>query len=121
MGILEIVITACGAAVISGLFMLLSQCLQRRAERKSNKDEKLDAITQALRLTMLDRIKYLGQCYIRAGEVDFDDRRLLNQMHEVYHNRLNGNGDLDVVMAAVNKLPLKGKFEGYGEQRAQGE
>lgn len=108
MGALEIVITACGAATISGLFMLLSQCLQRRAAKKDNREDKLDAITQALQLTMLDRIKYLGQCYIRAEAVDFDDRRLLNQMHGVYHNRLGGNGDLDVIMAAVNKLPLKG-------------
>ena len=56
---------------------------------------------------MLDRIRYLGQKYIEAGEIDFDDRRILNAMHDSYHNGLGGNGDADVVMQEVNKLPLR--------------
>lgn len=28
-------------------------------------------------------------------------------MHDAYHTGLNGNGDLDVIMAQVDRLPLK--------------
>ena len=65
------------------------------------------ALVEAQRLSMMDRIKWLGTCYIADGKVDFFDRQLLNQMHGVYHNQLGGNGDLDNIMTAVNNLPLK--------------
>ena len=58
---------------------------------------------------LYDRIRYLGQAYIAAGEIDFDDRRVLNDMHRSYHNGLGGNGDLDTLMAEVNGLKLKTK------------
>ena len=28
-------------------------------------------------------------------------------MHDVYHNKLKGNGDADFIMKAVDELPLK--------------
>lgn len=55
----------------------------------------------------MDRIQYLGQCYLADGEISFDDRRRLHRMHDAYHTGLNGNGDLDVIMAQVDRLPLK--------------
>ena len=55
----------------------------------------------------VDRIQYLGQCYLADGEISFDDRRRLHRMHDAYHTGLNGNGDLDVIMAQVDRLPLK--------------
>jgi len=87
---------------------LISQFFQRRADKKSKKDIKIAALYEAQRLVMLDRIKCLGQRYISEGIVDFDDRRLLNKMHKVYHDQLGGNGDLDNIMKSVNKLQLKG-------------
>ena len=47
------------------------------------------------------------------GAVDYDDRRLLHKMHHNYHTELGGNGDLDAIMAEVDKLPLK---DGHEEQ-----
>ncbi len=70
-------------------------------------EESLKAVMEGQRYILLDRIRYLGLNYIKAGEISFDDRRLLHQMHGVYHNTLNGNGDLDALMEAVNELPLK--------------
>lgn len=104
---IPIIITACGAAIVSGAFTLINNAVQRKAEKKEDKNEKLDALVEAQQLIMLDRIKWLGQAYINTGKVDFDDRRLLNKMHAVYHDKLGGNGDLDVIMKEVNKLPLK--------------
>ena len=69
--------------------------------------DKVNALINADRYIMFDRIRYLGQKYVAEKEVDFDDRRILNQMHDVYHNELGGNGDLDELMKAVNALPLK--------------
>ena len=58
-------------------------------------------------MILLDRIRHLGQSYIAAGEIDFDDRRIFHMMHSVYHDGLGGNGDADLVVEAVDELPLK--------------
>lgn len=76
-------------------------------EWKQHTDETIAALTVGVRIILMDRIRYLGQKYLEEGEVDFDDRRLLNQMHSVYHNTLGGNGDLDILMEEVDDLPLK--------------
>lgn len=70
-------------------------------------EEKVDALMESQKYILYDRIRYLGQAYISEGEIDFDDRRILNDMHKSYHNGLGGNGDLDILMAEVNHLPLK--------------
>lgn len=79
----------------------------KRAEAEKTRDAKILALCESQKIVMLDRIRYLGQKYIEAGEIDFDDRRILNAMHDSYHNGLGGNGDADVVMQEVNKLPLR--------------
>lgn len=76
-----------------------------------NLEIKVDALVEANKFILYDRIRFLGQTYIDAGEIDFDDRRILNNMHKSYHYGLNGNGDLDVLMAEVNHLPLKHRGE----------
>lgn len=94
---------AAGAALISGLFSVWLW----RLNHGNNQTEVELAICEALQLLLLDKIMYLGQKYIDADEVDFDDRRRLNKMHKVYHDGLHGNGDADNIMTAVNALPLK--------------
>lgn len=116
---------ATAAAVIKLIDNIIQWALKRKAEKEDKAEaetdrqerseeerlqeteRKLDALTVGVRIILLDRIQYLGQIYIREGEVDFDDRRRLNDMHSVYHNKLGGNGDLDVLMSEVNSLPLK--------------
>ncbi len=83
----------------------------KRDQAEKARDEKILALCNAQKIVMLDRIRHLGQQYIEAGEVDFDDRRVLNAMHESYHNGLGGNGDADVIMRDVNALPLKWEKE----------
>lgn len=109
-----------GAAIIN----VLGGRWQFRQERKAHKEdraelkieERLKAIEaataaqgEALKFILYDRIRYLAQAYIADGEIDFDDRRILNEMHRAYHDGLGGNGDLDVLMKSVNELPLKVK------------
>ena len=79
----------------------------RTEERLENIENKVNAQNEALKYILYDRIRHLGQTYIVEGEIDFDDRRILNDMHRSYHSGLGGNGDLDVLMRDVNELPLK--------------
>lgn len=116
--------TAAAAAV-----KLIDNLLQWHLNRKSKKEDKLEdkleekeeasgqrikdmeqslnAVVEGQRYILLDRIRSLGCAYLKNGEVSFDDRRLLNMMHGVYHNGLGGNGDLNTLMEEVNDLPLK--------------
>ena len=77
------------------------------ARVETEQEKKINGLQAGLRVVLLDRIQYLGQCYLADGEISFDDRRRLHRMHDAYHTGLNGNGDLDVIMAQVDRLPLK--------------
>ena len=65
------------------------------------------AQSEGMKYVLLDRILHLGHKYILAGEVSFDDRKRLGDMHTVYHKRLGGNGDAEAIMDGVYALPLK--------------
>lgn len=85
---------------------------QKQADLKTEErleaiEKKTDAQSEAIKYILYDRIRYLGQAYIAEREIDFDDRRILNDMHHSYHFGLKGNGDLDTLMKEVNHLPLK--------------
>ena len=67
----------------------------------------IEALVEADRVVLLDRIRHLGQSYIQKGEISFDDRRIFHMMHDAYHDGLGGNGDADLVVEAVDDLPLK--------------
>ena len=101
-------------ALIEGFIGIIRWRLERKAKLqdsiKSDLEEwqkRMEANNavqnEALKYILYDRIRFLGQAYIAAGEIDFDDRRILRQMHASYHNGLDGNGDLDGLM----KEPLK--------------
>lgn len=114
--ILPLLLTgAAGAAVIKLADNVIMWALNRKAKREESEDEEADAVHQQLKalrtgqkVILLDRIQYLGQCYIFEGEIDFDARRRLHQMHDAYHT-LGGNGDLKTLMETVDHLPLKGE------------
>ncbi len=118
-----------GVAVIAGLFELLLWRKKRVAEKEDREEEKdeqaqkqfeetirsqierltgqINALVESQKCILYDRIRYLGQKYIAETEIDFDDRRILNNMHQSYHCGLSGNGDLDQLMKQVNELPLR--------------
>ncbi len=85
----------------------LSKQVEELSLKESETAKKLNILGEAQKCILLDRIIYLGQVYIKAGEIDFDDRRRLREMHKAYHNGLGGNGDADAIMTAVDNLPLK--------------
>ncbi len=110
MGI-TILCAALGGSAVAALINQLGEWLRHRRDRRERAKDacgaELDGLKTAMRYVLLDRIRHLGQAYLLAGCVDFDDRRLLREMHEVYHNNLGGNGDLDDLMRQVAELPLR--------------
>ena len=79
---------------------------QRRDDKIKAIGEQLEALAAGHKVSMRDRITYLGRRYIKDGSVAFDDRDTLIEMHEAYH-ALGGNGHMDAIMAEVMKLQLK--------------
>ena len=53
-------------------------------QRKWTKDDKRDAIVDALKVLLIDRVRYLGQKYISDGSVSLSDRETLDEMHQAY-------------------------------------
>lgn len=118
-----------GSALVAGTFGLIQWRLNRKAQKedqasarkaadsKSRDEEledikkKMDVLVIADRTILYDRIKHLGKSYIERGYVTMEELEDLNLMHSVYHDKdkLNGNGFLDNVMAAVRALPLRSK------------
>ena len=93
---------AAGAAICSGIFSVVQMLLRRRWE----KSDKGSAQTKALRYLMLYIMMQTAKGHIRDGEISMDDRRQLHKWHTLYHDGLGGNGDMDKLMAEVDKLPL---------------
>lgn len=85
----------------------LTEAVNGFKAEQEEQGKQLDALREAMKCVLLDRIMYLGQSYIADGEIDFDDRRRLREMHSAYHNGLGGNGDADAIMQAVDALPLQ--------------
>lgn len=109
--IIAIISGALGGSALAALINQIGEGVRQRRKRKDDAEDKdnrdIVALKTGLKWVIYDRIRYLGQSYISAKTIDFDDRRILNEMHKCYHNGLGGNGDLDNLMNEVNNLPLK--------------
>lgn len=117
-----IIVALISGGVGAALIKIIGDSLSWRRERKAKKEDreslnisnrlesiekKTDLQSEALRYMLYDRIRYLGLAYIDEGEISFDDRKILRDMHKSYHYGLHGNGDLDNLMNAIDNLPLK--------------
>ena len=122
--LLAIIGGSCGAAIVAGLFGLITWRLNRKAQKEDRAAEKetvdcaargqeirelnrkMDVLFLADRTLLYDRIKHLGKTYIARGWVTVEELEDLNRMHEVYHDedKLNGNGFLKGLMSDVNHL-----------------
>ena len=120
--LLAIVGGSCGAAIVAGLFGLITWRLNRKAQKEDRAadrkqvdcaargeeirelNRKMDVLFLADRTILYDRIKHLAKSYIARGWVTVEELEDLNRMHEVYHDsdKLNGNGFLKELMEKVN-------------------
>lgn len=95
------------SGIISGLFSLILYKTKRKDSRYDEERDKEDVTHKALRYIMLYIIQERAEKYIRQGSVTVDERRSLHKWHDLYHDGLLGNGDADLLMAAVDELPIR--------------
>ncbi len=116
-----------GAALITGIFLLIQWWLNRKAAKEDKAEERseiscaargeeirelktmMGVLVVADRTILYDRIKHLGKSYIARGFVTVEELEDLDLMHSVYHDKdkLNGNGFLDSLMKTVHALPVR--------------
>lgn len=108
---IEIVIAILGGSALSALITQVGNYISDRRKRKDTVEDKAEdkdaALKQGIKLLLADKIQYLGLRYIEEGEVTFSNKKMLNEMHSVYHKGLGGNGDFDDLMEEFNELPIK--------------
>jgi mevalonate kinase len=75
----------------------------------ADNNELMNNIIKSNKLIMLDRIKYIASRCIKEGEIKYEDRKLLHDMWDEYHNAWHGNGDLNLIMETIDELPLNVK------------
>ena len=83
---MEFIIGILGAGIGSGIMAIVLAMLQRRW---ANSD-KSDAIVAGLKVLTVDRVRYLGKCYIEQKEITLDNKENLQEMYRAY-KALGGN------------------------------
>ena len=96
--VVTIIIACLGS---SGLTAIILAVLQRRWA----KSDKQDAVVAGLKVLTVDRVRYLGRCYILDGKITLEDRENLADMYRAY-KALGGNGHLETIISEVRKLPI---------------
>lgn len=105
MELLSVIIT--GGAV-SGAVSIILAVLQRKWKKDDDKSTAIKALVAAQKVLMVDRVRYLGQGYILAGQITLEAKETLGEMYTAYKD-LGGNGHLETVMNEVNKLKVIGE------------
>lgn len=100
-----IIIALIGALTGSGVSSIIVVLLQRKWAKQDKHDERVDALVEANKVLMIDKVRYLGKKYISEGEIHLEDKENLLEMYGAY-KRLGGNGHLDTVMYEVNHLKV---------------
>lgn len=102
---MELVIGILGAGIGSGLMAIVLAALQRKWQKDDKEDTRIDALVNAQKVMMIDRVKWLGGQYIKEHRITLSDKDTITDMHKAY-KALGGNGHLDVVMNEIEKLPV---------------
>ena len=102
--IITIILAVVGS---SGIASIVVAVLNHHWTKKAAGDKRIDALVEAQQVLMIDRVRYLGKCYIENGCIALADKENLNAMYNAY-KALGGNGHLETVMGEVNRLEVKG-------------
>ena len=105
MELLQIILSS---GVWAGVMAILLAWFQRKWKRQDDKDDRLDALMEAQKVLMVDRVRHLGGRYIQAGRVTLEDKETLQEMYAAYR-ALGGNGHLTTIMDEVARLPVAAK------------
>lgn len=103
---MEQLFTLAGVALgSSGLSAIVVAILNHYWAKKKNSSGKLDALVEAQKVLMIDRVRYLGSSYIHEGEISLEDKENLTEMYQAYKS-LGGNGHLSTIMLEVERLHI---------------
>lgn len=97
----------CAVIGSSGIASIVVALLQRHWSKKDKEDGRIDALVEAQQVLMVDRIRYLGRCYIKDGYIGLPDKETIEGMYRAY-KALGGNGHLTTIMSEIEKLEVKG-------------
>ncbi len=113
---METLFTSLAVAIVTALLtVLLPKLLDRKWKKEDRgRDEtqailkaqqgQINVLVEAQKVTMQDRVRYLGKKYVETGHVSISDRETLEDMYRAYKS-LGGNGHLNPTMDAVRSLP----------------
>ena len=89
----------------SGLCSIITACLTRHWNKKDKEDSKLDALIEANKLMMLDRIREDAKEYIAQNCVTLEQKEHLKQLYDAY-KVLGGDDHANFLMKEVDKVPV---------------
>ena len=101
----SVIVALIGALTGSGISSIVVVLLQRKWAKQDKHDERVDALVEANKVLMIDKVKSLGKKYIEEGEIHLEDKENIQDMYKAY-KKLGGNGHLDTVMNEVNHLKV---------------
>lgn len=93
------------AGIGAGFMAIVNTIISHRLKKNDKEDERMVALTEAQKLLMQDKVRYLGSKFIEEKKISLENKEMLQAMHKAYQN-LGGNGHLDTVMDEVDRLPI---------------
>lgn len=105
---MEFIIGILGAGIGSGLMAIVLAVLQRKWSKDDKEDARIDALVNAQKVLMIDRVRWLGYQYINSQQITLSDKDTIVDMYKAY-KALGGNGHLDVIMHEIDNLPVVGE------------
>ena len=93
------------SGVWAGIMAILLAWFQRRWGQTDEEDKRINALVEAQKVLMVDRMRHLGGKYIEAGHISLEDKETMKEMYAAY-KELGGNGHLATVMDEVGRLTV---------------
>lgn len=106
---LSLVLACIGSSGVSSIIVAV---LNHRWSRRTQKDDRMDAVVDGVKVLTVDRVRYLGKSYISDHEISLEDKENLKEMYRAYKG-LGGNGHLETIMHEIEKLPMSSKEGNY--------
>ena len=102
--ILTLVLAVIGSSGVASIVVAL---LQRHWSKTDREDDRISALVNAQQVMMVDRVRYLGQGFIKAGSLSLSDKENVTAMYNAY-KALGGNGHLETIMSEIDRLEVVG-------------
>ena len=88
----------------SGLASVIVAILNRKWSKQDKEDSRIEALIDAQKVIMVDRIHWLAKEYIDRGCISLSEKEQFMDYHKAYQGL--GGENCTVPVAEVNKLPV---------------